>query len=264
VPQLTSTVVKYLNPQPTDNILDIGCGDGVLTAQIAAMVPQGSVLGLDASASMIAAAKEKSSSSPNCVYRVQNCATLLKDAPSDVLNGAFDKVFSNAALHWIMHDPKTRTTVFKAAMKALKPGGMFVFEMGGAGNVAEIHAVVTAALVAHGIPIAEAREAAPWFFPSEAWVRRELERDGFAVETVELEYRPTKLNPRTEDGKGGIEGWLRLMCATQFEKLETEQKKEEVLSWVADMLDTVITREEDGSQWLGYVRLRAIARKIEE
>ena len=227
MPKLTSTVVRYLDPQPTDNILDIGCGDGVLTAQVASMVSQGSVLGLDASASMIEAAKRKSSSS-NCTYRVQDCSALL--------SGMWDKVFSNAALHWIMCKPERRTSVFEAAMKALKPGGMFVFEMGGAGNVAEIHAAMTAALVAHGIPVAEAREASPWFFPSEVWVQRELERAGFTVEKVEVEYRPTELNPTTKDGEGGIEGWLKLMCAAQLEKFETEQKRDEIVRWVAEVL----------------------------
>ncbi|KAF2099308.1 S-adenosyl-L-methionine-dependent methyltransferase [Rhizodiscina lignyota] len=260
VPKLTSTVVQYLAPRPTDRILDIGCGDGILTAQVAAMVPSGQVLGLDASQSMIKAAQEKSASS-NCTYRVQDCAALLKSAPSDVLNGSWDKVFSNAALHWILRYAEPKASVFEAVREALKPDGVLVFEMGGAGNCAEIHAAMVAGLIARGIPTAEAHAASPWFFPSEAWMRKTLEDVGLVVEKLETEYRPTKLTPKTEDGKGGLEGWLKLMCAPFLDKFKTQKEKDDVVRWVADLLDGIITRTEDGSQWMGYVRLRVIARK---
>lgn len=224
------------------------------------MVPSGQVLGLDASQSMIKAAQEKSAST-NCTYRVQDCTALVSDAPADVLNGSWDKVFSNAALHWILRKPETRASVFDAATAALKPDGVFVFEMGGTGNCSEIQAAIVAALVRHGIPMAEAHEASPWFFPSEGWMRKALEDAGLTVERVEREQRPTKLTPETEDGKGGLGGWTKLMCAAFLEKLDTEEKKEDAVRWVCDILRPIITHHEDGSQWLDYVRLRAVARK---
>ncbi|KAJ9646609.1 hypothetical protein H2199_002658 [Coniosporium tulheliwenetii] len=199
VPALTTTVLKLLAPEPTDHILDLGCGDGILTSRIAGLVPQGSVLGLDASASMITTATE-SYATPNCAFRLQDCTSVSREAP-ELCRGEFDKVFSNAALHWILRAPSTRKTVLADAFAALKPGGTFVFEMGGAGNVGEAHAALIAALVHSGVPLLDAEEASPWFFPSETWMRNALTEAGFVVERLESEYRPTRLM----EGEGG--GW---------------------------------------------------------
>ncbi|KAK7554527.1 hypothetical protein IWX49DRAFT_100408 [Phyllosticta citricarpa] len=258
VPKLTSTVVSYLDPQPSDRILDIGCGDGPLTAQIASAALSGQVLGLDASPSMIntAQADHTPSKHPNLTFQVADCTKLSKEAP-EVLNGSWDKVFSNAAYHWILRNPETRRDVFVDAFKALKPGGGLIFEMGGAGNVAEVRSTIIAALAKHGIPLDEVRAADPWFFPSEKWMAAMLKDVGFNVEKVELEYRPTKL---TDDDEGGLEGWVRLFGAQLLEKVD-EMERAEVVKWVVEVLRSSCRREEDGSWWIGYVRLRAIARK---
>jgi hypothetical protein len=141
---------------------------------------------------------------------------------------------------------------------SLKPGGTYVFEMGGHGNIAEVKTALIYALVQQGIPIEKAKETSPWFFPSDTWMRSALEEVGFQVEKVELEYRPTKL---TTDAKGGLEGWIRLMGA-QFLETLPEHKSDAVVRQVCDVLEDVVTHVEDGSQWLGYVRLRGIAKKI--
>lgn len=133
-----------------------------------------------------------------------------------------------------------------------------MFEMGGHGNVAETKTALIYALVQQGIPIEQAREASPWFFPSDTWMRNALEKVGFQVESIELEYRPTKL---TSDANGGLEGWIRLMGA-QFLDVLPEEKRDAAVRQICDVLQDVVTRGEDGSQWLGYVRLRGIARKI--
>ena len=257
VPKLTATVISYLDAQPTDRILDIGCGDGQLTAQIALSAAQGKVLGLDASASFIATAREQHGTD-DCTFKLQDCTKLPENA--EAVDGSWDKVFSNAALHWILRNESTRLDVLRSAYNALKSGGTFVFEMGGKGNVAEIHAVFTSALLHQGLSIEQARDANPWFFPSVEWMRQGLTDVGFEVKKCEYEYRPTKLNPDTADGGGGIEGWIRLMGAQFIEAVE-ESKREAVVREVCEVLETIITREEDGSKWVGYVRLRAVARK---
>ncbi|KAF2088128.1 S-adenosyl-L-methionine-dependent methyltransferase [Saccharata proteae CBS 121410] len=259
VPLLTQTVVSYLSPQPTDHILDLGCGDGILTAKLASACSQGTITGLDSSSSMISSAKASKAGS-NTTYRVADCGNLAKSAP-DVLTGTWDKVFSNAAMHWILRAPDARTTLFRDVFAALKPGGAFVFEQGGAGNVAEARTALLAGLVAHGVSLAAAREADPWFFPSETWMRGALEDAGFVVEKVELEYRATRLTAADEKGTGGLEGWVRLFGAQFLDAVE-EGKRDGVVRWVLDVLESSCKRD-DGSWWVGYVRLRAVARKPE-
>ena len=165
---------------------------------------------------------------------------------------------SNAALHWILRDSSTRVNTLRACFSALKTGGAFVFEMGGAGNVAEVHTALMSALLHQGLSIHQAREASPWFFPSDVWMRKTLEDIGFIVEVLEVEYRPTKL---TIGDEGGLRGWVKLMGASMLGVLEDESKREAALEQVCKVLSTIVTRIEDGSEWLGYVRLRGVARK---
>ncbi|MCJ1454341.1 hypothetical protein MMC28_004694 [Mycoblastus sanguinarius] len=254
VPLLTSEIVEWLSPQRTDKILDLGCGDGSLTAKIGSQCSH--VIGLDASSNLIEAARNTYGGVPNLTWHVQDCRYLEKS--EGIKDGQFNKVFSNAALHWILRDPTTRISVLQGAYRALQPGGTFVFEMGGAGNVADVHAALLAALVHQGVSIEKVREASPWFFPSEALMKQMLEEAEFKVEKLRLEYRPTKL---TAEKEGGVEGWVRLMGAQFLEVLGTEGKRDAVVREVCGVLKTVLTHEEDGSTWLGYVRLKVVARK---
>lgn len=146
----------------------------------------------------------------------------------------------------------------RAIYGSLKPGGTFVFEMGGHGNVPEVMTALIYTLVQHGVSAEKAKEANPWFFPSEVWMKDALEGIGFQVDKVEIEYRPTKL---TADANGGLAGWIKLMGAPFLDVLP-EDKRDEAVRQICDILEPVVTREEDGSQWLGYVRLRGIAKKI--
>jgi SAM-dependent methyltransferase len=224
-----------------------------------AVGPEGKVLGIDASPSMIQSATELAAQRKiaNCEFMVDNCNDFSDTTKTDVLNGTWDSVFSNAALHWIMRPPAKRLNVLQAAYDALKPNGRFVFEFGGAGNVAEVVAATVSALVHHGTPMEKARDLIPWFFPDTRWMETALTRVGFRMERVELVYRPTRLNPDTADGTGGLEGWFRLFGAGI---LRGNPKADEIVRDVVETLETV-TRREDGTQWLGYVRLRGAAIK---
>lgn len=255
VPQLASTVSRWLDPQDSDTILDLGCGDGPLTAEIKQKCSN--VVGVDASGAMIEAAKSSYGNIAGLTWYARDCRYLERD--SEIGRVQYDRVFSNAALHWILRDASTRMSVLKAAYSLLKPGGVFVFEMGGAGNVADAHAALLSAVVHQGLSIVEAREACPWFFPSEKWMKQMLGAVGFVVERSETEYRPTQL---TTEKEGGLEGWARLMGAQFLEALPTQEKRESAVREVCDTLQSVLTHEEDGSMWLGYVRLRVLARKI--
>ncbi|KAA8648436.1 hypothetical protein EYZ11_000357 [Aspergillus tanneri] len=252
VPKLAQTLLQFLDPQPTDKILDVGCGDGKFTEAFIPAVE--TVLGVDSSPAMIESAT-KDYGGPKAEFRVVDCCYL--DRESSIVNGTWDKVISNAALHWILRNESTRMSTLKAIYACLKQGGTYVFEMGGHGNVSEVHTALIFALVQQGIPIEKARKTSPWFFPSVSWMTNELQEIGFKVEKMETEYRPTKL---TDAANGGLAGWVRLMGAPFLDVLPAE-KREAVVQQVCEVLQTVVTRHEDGSQWLGYVRLRGIAKK---
>ena len=254
VPLLTQEIVQWLDPQPDDTILDLGCGDGLLTAKVRSSGAR--VAGFDASANLIKTAESTYGTNEGLSWNLLDCRYL--ESSNFVKEAEYTKVFSNAALHWILRDASTRMSVFQGVHKALRPGGTFIFETGGAGNVADVHTALLAALVHQGIAIEEARETCPWFFPSETLMKQMLEKVGFTVEKMKLEYRPTRL---TTEKEGGLEGWLRLMGADFLDVLPTMDKREAVVQEVCDVLQTVLTHEEDGSMWLGYVRLKVVARK---
>ncbi|KAL4803046.1 S-adenosyl-L-methionine-dependent methyltransferase [Aspergillus unguis] len=254
VPNLTSTLLKYLDPQPTDRVLDIGCGDGKFTDLFLPHVKE--VLGVDASPAMIDSATKDYGSRPGAKFRVLDCCYLQRD--NGVMDGQWDKVVSNAALHWILRNPQTRHSTLQDIYTALKPHGKFVFEMGGHGNVPEVATALQYALLQNGIPIEKVREVYPWFFPSDVWMTKTLEEVGFKVHRMEIEYRPTKL---TSASGGGLAGWVRLMGASFLDVVD-EGKREDIVQEVCEVLQSVVTRHEDGSQWLGYVRLRGVAEKV--
>lgn len=124
--------------------------------------------------------------------------------PEFVTDLSFDKVFSNAALHWILRDENTRVSFMKACFDALKPGGKFVSESGALGNVAEVHAALIGELVHRGVPQQKALELSPWWFPSIEAMRSLVESAGFQWIRGEIELRQTKL---TENEDGAIAGW---------------------------------------------------------
>jgi hypothetical protein len=148
---------------------------------------------------------------------------------------------------------------FHSVAQALKPRGKFVFEMGGHGNVAEVHAAIIAAMRHAEVPLEQVNAANPWYFPAPDEMSDLLSRAGFEVEKCYLECRPTKLTVADAAGSGGIEGWVRLMGA-QFLDAAPENRRDEIVRDVCQVLEPIITRH-DGSKWIGYVRLRAIAIK---
>ncbi|CAG8952819.1 hypothetical protein HYFRA_00007532 [Hymenoscyphus fraxineus] len=262
VPKLATKVVSWMSVDKDDVILDLGCGDGVLNIQMAQVLASGTtgrIHGVDSSAAMIEAAKEaaeKAGVSNICTFDVLDATKVIYN-PS-LANGSYNKVFSNAAMHWILTPEATRNDFFKGVHAALKPGGIFVFEMGGMGNCAEMRSTFLA-LLAPRIGIEAARAVDPWFFPDKEWMKTTLEANSFQVEKLELEYRPTKAD------KGGILGWSKLMGKQFFDAVEAKLGKEEREKCereAASILKTVCASQtEGGGDYLGYVRLRGYAVK---
>src|ERR1700757_946508 len=134
VPALGQPVLDLLQPQPGERILDLGCGDGVLTEKLVAAGAQ--VVGVDSSADMVVAARK----------RGLDVRTM--DATQLIFEHEFDAVFSNAVLHWIKDDPDA---AIKSAYRALRRPGRFVGEMGGHGCVAAIHLALIVGVEKRGI-----------------------------------------------------------------------------------------------------------------
>jgi trans-aconitate methyltransferase len=228
VPAYGLELIRQLNPQPGERILDLGCGDGTLTKEIAALA---TVVGVDRSADMVAAALARGIDA-----RLIDIATLSFDSE-------FDAVFSNAVLHWI----RAQDRVLAGVHRALKPGGRFVAELGGHGNVAAIAVAIREALEQHGCPA-----ELPWYYPTAAEYREQLERHHFIVDDIELFARFTALPT-------GMAGWLDTFARGILDAVPPD-RRDLVRQSVIDALRPVLCDRR--GQWSAdYVRLRFVARR---
>jgi len=231
VADLAGGVVDLLRPRAGERILDLGCGDGVLTAKIAAT--GANVVGVDASPSMVKASRERGLDA-----RQLNGESLPFETE-------FDAVFSNAVLHWVGDQDAMLTGVGRA----LKPGGRFVAEMGGHGNIAAIRVALAATLRQLGF---DAYSMENNFFPTAENYQVRLEGAGFTVETISLIPRPTPLP------ESGMRGWLETFRRGLLDTLP-EQHRERVIEETIALLKPVLYSSAGG--WTAdYVRLRFLAR----
>lgn len=228
VGELGAPVVALLAPVPGEDILDLGCGDGFLTRQIAEAGAR--VVGVDASPDMVAAA------------RAAGVDAHVMDGQRLAYDGAFDAVFSNAALHWM----PDLDAVFRGAHAALRPGGRLVAEMGGHGNVAAVATAIRAVLGRHGVAMPER----PWTFPSVEDVRDRLGRAGFTVRSAELIPRPTPLET-------GIRPWLGNF-ANHLLAAAPESARAAITAEIEELLAPAL-RDARGNWTADYVRLRFAA-----
>jgi trans-aconitate methyltransferase len=221
-----ANLMESLNPQPGERILDIGCGTGQLTAEIARS--GATVTGLDNSSDMLAEARKN----------YPDLAFVLGDAASFHFPEPFDAVFSNAALHWV----KDSEGAVKSIAQALRPAGRFIAEFGGKGNNASVQAALRAVLG----PSAD--EQSPWYYPSVGEYAPILERHGFEVREASLFDRPTPL-----EGEDGMENWLRMFTGSYWRHLPTD-RADGVVRQLVDRLRPTLYR--DGIWTVDYRRLR--------
>ena len=186
VSALAGDLVELLDPRPGETVLDLGCGTGELAARIAAAGAR--VWALDADPAMVAAARE----------RLGAERVLLADGHDFTLPEPVDAVFSNAALHWMPRPDE----VIARVRAALRPGGRFVAELGGAGNIDAILEAFGAATAEAGLPSAPN----PWYFPTPGRYATLLEAGGFRVARMEHFARPTPL----EGGDHALADWLAM------------------------------------------------------
>jgi len=233
-----SDLLALLDARPGERVLDLGCGTGHLTAKIAELGAQ--VTGVDRSAEMVAAAR---TAYPNLKFEI--C-----DARRLEFREEFDAVFSNAVLHWI-HEPEL---VLQGVHRALRPGGRFVAELGGKGNIRAMKEAFDRALVEMGA--AKSGEVQPWYYPSVSEYSGLAEKNGLEVAMITLFDRPTLL----ADGEPGMRNWI-VMFAGEYLSKAGEARREEFLSRVEESLRPKLFR--DGQWWADYRRLRLVAHKVE-
>ncbi len=230
--QFGAGLVDVLASREGERILDVGCGTGQLTAEIAARGAQ--VVGLDSSTNMLGQARQN--------YPGQKF--VLADAANFRFPEPFDAVFSNAALHWV----KNAEGAVESIALALRPAGRFVAEFGGKGNIASIMSALRAVFGA------EAEQRCPWIYPSIGEYAPLLERHRLEVREARLFDRPTQV-----EEEDGMENWLRMFCGRYFEGLSVEGTQEKIRELV-DILRP--DRYRDGVWTLDYRRLRVAAVKV--
>jgi len=231
VSDLGSPVLELLAPKPGERVLDLGCGDGVLTKKL---VDLGcAVVAVDSSAAQIEAARKLGLDAhviggENLPYREE-----------------FDAVFSNAVLHWI----KRADPMIAGVFRSLKPGGRFVAECGGHGCIQKIRTALVQASNRRGT---DGEALVPWYFPTPGDYASRLERAGFRVDSIALIPRPTPL-------PGDITDYLETFALSFLQGLSGDARAE-YLREVRAVLEPQL-RDRRGTWIADYVRLRFAATK---
>ncbi len=229
-----ASLVELLAPQPGERILDLGCGTGHLTAQIAAAGAE--VVGFDSSSAMIDQARR---AHPAIRFEIG-------DARTFAFGEGYDAVFSNAVLHWVQQ-PEQAVAQVRAA---LRPGGRFVAEFGGKGNTQQMVAALLKQATAFGV----SDYAIPWYYPSVAEYSGILEQHGLEVTYATLFERPTPL-----EGEDGVKKWFEMFCGSLLDRLTPEQRAACLAALDADLRPTLY---QDGHWLADYRRLRVVAQRI--
>src|SRR3954466_6210838 len=225
VAELGGAALDLLDPRPGERILDVGCGEGTLTKKI---IDRGAtVLGIDNSPEMIAAARDK------------GVDALLLPAEDMQFFAEFDAAFSNATLHWVLQKEQAARAIFRA----LKPGGRFAGEMGGEGNLAKLREALDEELIIRGYvpPV----EASNWYASPEEFAAV-YEAAGFREVDARLIERPTPI-------EHGVAAWVTTFRKGWLDRAGVPQtERADIGAAVADRV---------GSNVADYVRLRFIMRK---
>jgi trans-aconitate methyltransferase len=232
VADLGAAVLALLAPKAGERILDLGCGDGVLTSKILACGV--AVVGIDSSPAQVAAARERGIDA-----RVGE-GTSLETGPE-----TFDAVFSNAALHWM----RPAEAVAEGVARSLVPGGRFVGEMGGAGCVRKIRRALHRGLASRAI---DPWSVDPWYFPTAAEYATVLTSAGFVIDSIALIDRPTPLPT-------DVRGWLETFAKAFTGSLPEAERSSFLDETQAALRDELC--DATGTWVADYVRLRFSARK---
>ncbi|WP_315906539.1 class I SAM-dependent methyltransferase [Priestia koreensis] len=229
-------IVDLLDPQQGECILDLGCGTGDLAYQL--YKKGANVIGVDKSENMVMEAKKK----------YPERSFLVGDVTELSYHEEFDAVFSNATLHWI----KTPEKALQRIAQSLKPGGRFVAEFGGKGNVQTITNEIKHQCYLHHVTCTD--EEFPWYYPSIGEHTTLMEGEGFHVTMACHIDRPTPL-----EGENGLRNWIEMFAGALLQHATTDER-EEIISQAEQRLKTILYHDR---RWVAdYKRIRVRGIKV--
>ncbi len=239
-------LIAALHLTGTEDILDLGCGDGKVSAEIASLVSNGTVVGVDNSKPMIELAKEKYSPNhyPNLSFQVMDSSDL-------AFENRFDLAFSNAVLHWV----KNHQPVVEGLYKSLRVGGKILLRMGGKGDAQDIISVMNAVRSSHKWVQYFTDFEFPFTFLGVDDYHTLLRETGFSILRVELIPKDM-----THDGKSGLEGWIRTTWLPYTGRIPQEQRDEFIAEVSANYLANV-PLDAEGKAHVAMVMIEVEAEK---
>ena len=238
--------IARLDLHGDERILDVGCGDGRITAELASRVPRGMVVGVDSSPAMLAFARDAfpTRTHPNLEFRAMDARQLHAGLP-------FDLIFSNAVLHWVDDHP----AFVRAAAGCLRSGGRLVASCGGKGNAREVFAVLRATMRMKRWRPFFRRVQAPYFFHSPEEYERWFPRYGFRSLQVRLVPRDTPFD------RESLAAWLRTTWLPYTQRVPATARRE----FVTEVVNRYLTRhypDAAGQVFVRMVRLELEAQKL--
>lgn len=251
-------LIARLNLRGDEQILDIGCGDGKVTAEIAQAVPRGAATGIDASPQMIAFAQKTfpAKKFPNLEFHVRDAReikgiTRIADADAGASGARFDLAFSNAALHWV----DDHQAILRGVASVLKPGGRFIVSCGGKGNAHDVFVALRPEMRLKRWREFFRRMPKPYFFYSPADYEKWLPKAGFKIQSIHLAPKDA-----TYPGADGFAAWLRTTWIPYVQRVP-ENVREEFIAAVVQRYVAKHPPDAEGKVHVRMVRLEIDAVK---
>lgn len=236
------SLISKITLQGNESILDLGCGDGHLTEQLALLVPDGKVLGIDASISMLQTAQE---------INRDNLAFAQMDINDLHFSNAFHMIFSNAALHWV----KDHKRLLQNAYAALKTGGILLWEFGSQGNCSNFLTVIQEKITEVNYRAYFEDFEIPWFMPSKDYYEELIAPIGYSDVTI-TEVNRDRYFPTSED----LIKWIDQPCIVPFIERISDRLK---VKYRQEVIDAMLEKAQrpDGTCFETFRRLQVFARK---